>query len=99
MAPPFVPTDATVGVVPREGTMVTGDAPGGGLDSSHVNGDTTHSSRRREAISGGGKGGGPYGDAETLGGGAATTLSASSSNLLCFMENLPGMPTEHSLSC
>ena len=39
MAPPFVPADATVGVVLGEGTgggdsMGTGDAPGGGLDSS-----------------------------------------------------------------
>ena len=39
MAPPFVPADATVGVVPGEGTgggdsTGTGDAPGGGLDSS-----------------------------------------------------------------
>ena len=75
MAPSFVPSDATVGVVPGEGTgggdsTGTGDAPGGGLDSSHVDGDATHSSRRREAIS---VGGGPYGDAETRGGGAATT--------------------------
>ena len=67
MAPPFVPPDATVGGVPGEGTggrdsMGTGDAPGGEFHSSHVDGDTTHSSRRREAIS---VGGGPYGDAET----------------------------------
>ena len=44
-----MPSDATVGVVPGEGTggdsTGTGDAPGGGLDSSHVDGDTTHSSR------------------------------------------------------
>ena len=75
MAPLFVPSDATVGVVPGEGTgggdsTGTGDAPGGGLDSSHVDRGATHSSRRREAIS---VGGGPYGDAETRGGGAATT--------------------------
>ena len=41
MAPLFVPSDTTVGVVPGEGTgggdsTGTGDAPGGGLDSSHV---------------------------------------------------------------
>ena len=49
---------------------LTGDAPGGGLDSSHVDGDTTHSSWRKEAIS---VGGGPNGDTETRGGGAAAS--------------------------
>ena len=72
MAPLFEPADATVGVVPGEGmgggdSTGTGDAPGGGLDSSHVDGDTTHSSWRISV------GGGPYGDAETWGEGAATT--------------------------
>ena len=72
MAPPFEPADATVGVVPGEGmgggdSTGTGDAPGGGLDSSHVDEDTTHSLQRISV------GGGPYRDAETRGGGAATT--------------------------
>ena len=75
MAAPFAASDATVGVVPEEGTgggdsTGTGDAPKGRFDSSHVNGDTTHISQRRGAIS---VGGGPYRGVETQGGGAATT--------------------------
>ena len=75
MAPPFVPSDATVGEIPREGTgegdaTGTGDAPGGRIDGSHDDGDTARISREREAIS---VGGGPLGVAEPRGGGAATS--------------------------
>ena len=43
VAPPFVPSDATVGEIPREGTgggdaTGTGDAPGGRIDGSHDDG-------------------------------------------------------------
>ena len=97
MVPPFVPSDATVGVVPGERTgggdsMGTGDAPGGELNSSHVNGDMTQSSWRREAIL---VGGGPYGDAEP----EEKLLPASSSDLFRLMENLHRMPTGHGSSC
>ena len=49
MVPPFALSDATVGVVPSEGTgggdaTGTGDDPGGGTDGSHDDGDTAHSS-------------------------------------------------------
>ena len=74
MAPPFVPPDVTVGVVPREGivgdAMGTGDAPEGGIDGSHDDRDTARSSWEKEAIS---IGGGPHGVAEPRGGGAATS--------------------------
>ena len=75
MAPPFVPPDVTVGVVPREGigggdAMGTGDAPGGGIDGSHDDRDMARSSWEKEAIL---VGGGPHGVAEPRGGGAATS--------------------------
>ena len=35
MAPPFVPSDATVGVVGGGEALGTGDAPGGRIDGSH----------------------------------------------------------------
>ena len=97
MVPPFVPADATVGVVPGEGTgggdfTGTGDAPGGGLDSSHVDGDTTHS-LRWEA--------GPMEMRKLEEEQLLLPLSASSSDLLRLMVNLPAWDayTGHSLSC
>ena len=59
IAPPFVPSDATVGEIPREGTgggdaTGTGDAPGGRIDGSrrrrhgpHFAGKRSHFGRRR----------------------------------------------------
>ena len=67
MVPPFVLSDATVGVVLSKGTRGgdatgTGDAPGGEIDGSHDDGDTVHSLLGREAIL---VGGGPHRVAET----------------------------------
>ena len=99
MAPPFEPADATVGVVPREGmgggdSTGTGDAPGGVDSTALMLTETLLTVRGEFRWEAGPTEMRKLGEEELL-----LPLSASSSDLLRLMENLPGMPTGHSLSC
>ena len=95
MAPPFEPADATVGEGAGGGDSTgTGDTPGDGLDSSHVDGDTILTVRGEFRL-----GAGPTETRKLEEEELLLLLSASSSDLRRLMKNLPGMPTGHSLSC